>query len=366
MRTPSTAENDTESAWVEVDLGALLRNAEALARHAQVPLLPMVKADAYGLGAVPVARQLSKLEPFGFGVATPKEGRELRDAGVRRPVIVFTPQLPASFSVLRQAGLTPALSDSAAINAWIESGGGSWHLGIDTGINRAGIRWDRVGDLADLLRRSPPDGAYTHFHSSELDDGTMETQEQRFREALDALPTRPPLLHAEGSGAIVRRSPSSWSFVRPGIFLYGVGSGKGAAFQPEAVVHLRARIVETHDLRVGESVGYGATWRAGRPSRVATIGVGYADGYPQRLSNRGVALVRGARTPVVGSVMMDMTVIDVTDARCGVGDVVTLLGAADDQLLTVEEVAAAGSISPYELLTGLRQRLTRRVERVAG
>ena len=362
MTTKSTVDNDnvnTGRAWVDIDLGALVRNGEALAKHARVPLLPMVKADGYGLGVIPVVRALSKLDPFGFGVATVNEGRELRDAGVTHPVIVFTPLLASELPQLREARLIPTLSTSAGINAWIECGGGTWHLAIDTGLSRAGVRWDSVGEIADALRRFPPDGAFTHFHSPELDDGSMEIQETRFREAIAGLPARPALLHTDSSAAIVRRSPSFWSFVRPGVFLYGVGSGDRAPLQPEQVVHLRARIVELHDLRVGESVGYDATWRAARPSRVATLAVGYADGLHKAMGNRADALVHGRRVPVIGGVMMDMTMIDVTKVECTVGEYATLIGADGGDMLSVEAVAARADLSPYEVLTGLRQRITR-------
>ena len=261
--------SDPLRAWIDIDLGALVRNGERLARHAAAPLLPMVKADAYGLGVGPVVRALKSLPLQGFGVATASEGMEVRALGVTRPVLVFTPVLPLDFAALRDANLTPCLGDPAAIGAWTAAGGGAWHLAIDTGMQRAGIRWDRVADVADAVRAHPPEGAFTHFHSAESDDGSLECQEQRFREALAALPALPPQLHAENSGAIARRSPSAWSFVRPGVFLYGVGSGAGAAIHPEPVAHVRARIVDLHDVHVGESVSYGASWTAAVPSRTS-------------------------------------------------------------------------------------------------
>jgi len=361
MTNKSTAFPDitTTRAWVDIDLGALLRNGRALANHARVPLLPMVKADGYGLGALAVMKTLDALDPHGWGVATVAEGRELRAAGSVKPVIVFTPMLPAELSNVRAANLVPTLSSPASIAAWMQGGGGPWHLAIDTGVSRAGVRWDCIGTIADAVRASPPEGAFTHFHSAELDDGSMQIQEKRFREALAALPVRPALLHADNSAAIVRRSPSPWNLVRPGVFLYGVGSGRGAAIQPEPVVHLRARVVEIRSLNAGDSVGYDATWRAARPSRVATLALGYADGYRRSLGNKAEALIHGHRVPVIGTVMMDMTILDVTDIPCAVGDGATLFGADGGDLLTIEAVAARAALSPYELLTGLRQRITR-------
>lgn len=358
MSNESTALNMTR-AWVDVDLGALVRNGAALARHAAVPLVPMVKADAYGLGAVACARALEALDPHGFGVATVREAEELRAGGIDRRVYVFSPLLPADFAAARAARAVPTLGDPAAIAAWAQGGGGTWHLAIETGMHRAGIRWDDVGAVADLVRDHPPEGAFTHFHSAERNDGSWERQEARFREAIAALPARPQFLHTQNSAGIVRRSPSPWSFVRPGVFLYGVGSGDGAALYPEPVVHVRARILETHDLTDGETVSYGASWRAVGRRRVATLGIGYADGYRRSLGNRGPALLKGQRTTVAGVVTMDMTMIDVTDVACDAGDTATLVGR-DGGLITVEDVAVvADFMSPYEVLTGLRQRLPR-------
>ena len=362
MTTESTAGKPTR-AWVDVDLGALVRNGKTLAQLARVPLLPMVKADGYGLGVRAVVRALAVLDPVGFGVATLAEGVDLRSSGVDRAVLVFTPLLAEDFRAAHEARLTPALSDGASIAAWAACGGGAWHFAIDTGMHRSGVRWDRVGDLVPLLAAHPPAGAFTHFHSAEVDDASMALQEVRFRESLavlEAAHVRPPVLHADNSAAIVRRSPSPWSLVRPGVFLYGVSCGGAAALEPASVVSLRAPVVDVRDVHEGESVGYGATWTARRKSRVATLAVGYADGYRRSLGNRGAALVRGSRVPVVGMVTMDMTMIDVTDVPCSIGDVATLMGRDGSVAITVDEVALACALSPYEVLTGLASRVERR------
>lgn len=346
-------------ARVEIDLGALQRNGASLARRAGVPLLPMIKADAYGLGAAAALRALDVLEPWGYGVATVAEGEELRHLGVTRPVVVFTPLLDQELTRVRSARLTPTLGFPAEIEAWRSAGGGAWHLSIDTGMSRAGIPWRQMSEIRHLTELLPPEGAFTHFHSAELDDGTLEAQERLFRDAVASLPSRPRLLHAANSAAIARQGRSDWDLVRPGIFLYGVGSGSSAAIQPEPVVNLRAPIVEIRDLQAGDTVSYDATLRVERAARIATLAVGYADGYPRSLSERGSVLVGGTLAPVAGTVTMDMTMIDVTTVRCEVGDVATLIGSAGDTVLTVERVADDAGMSPYELITGLRSRVER-------
>lgn len=345
-------------AWVEVDLGALLRNAAAMAARGAA-IVPMVKANAYGLGAVPVARALEALAPWGYGVATLDEGIELRQAGIERPIVIFTPPCGDELEELVHARLTPALHRAGDIARWAELGGAPWHLAIDTGMNRAGVRWDEVHGLAHLIATVPPEAAFTHFHSAELDDGSQRLQEERFEAALARLPVRPRLLHAENSAALARTARSRWPLARPGIFLYGVGSGPTALVQPEPVVHVRARVVDLRVVAAGESVSYDATYRADRERRVATLAIGYADGYRRALSGCGTVLLHGRCASVLGLVTMDMTMIDVTDIPCAVGDVATLIGRDGSTVLEVEAVARTAALSPYELLTGLGTRLAR-------
>lgn len=356
-------------AWIEVDLGALVRNARALAAHARKPIIPMIKADAYGLGAVAVARALETMEPLAYGVSSIPEAMELRQAGIERPIILFTPSMlespdpewiPSDAILMQRHHITPTLARREHILAWGLGGNKPrYHLAIDTGMHRAGVQHDSISALLEAVAEFPPDGAFTHLHSSECDDGSMEEQESRFRVAVAQLPRRPHLLHAENSAAIARRSPSPWDCVRPGVFLYGVGSGLKAAMQPEPVVTLRARVLEVRTIRAGESVSYGATWRAERVSRIATVACGYADGLRRHLGNRAYALLNGERVPIAGVVTMDMAMLDASDVLCNVGDGVTFLGRDGDESITVESLAEAGGLSPYELLVGLRLRLPR-------
>jgi alanine racemase len=351
--------HDQRRAWVEVDLGALQRNASLLAQRARVPLLPMVKADAYGLGVEAVIWALEQEEPWGYGVASVAEGTQLRSLGVTRRILVFTPLLTEDFDECRINDLTPTLGDAMRISEWHSSGGEPWHLGVDTGMNRAGMPWDRVSELKTLLTTAPPEGVFTHFHSAELNDGSIAAQQRRFRDALAELPARPRLVHAENSPAIERQSPSPWDLARPGVALYGVGGGAGSEVRPEPVASLHARIVEIRDVPDGETVSYGATWKATGWRRIATAAAGYADGIRRSLSNRGSALVNGTRVPIAGIVTMDMTMLDVTGVDCSIGDVATFIGRQGAEELSIGDVAAAGSLSPYEVLVGLSLRATR-------
>lgn len=349
-----------DRAWMDVDVGAIVRNGRTAQSRAGVPLIPMIKADAYGLGAEPVAKALEALDPYAYGIATIAEGRALRRAGITRPLIVFTPLLTDEYAAARKLALTPTLGTADEIEKWCHEGSHEWQLSIDTGMSRAGVPWRETGALRSIVERHPPAGAFTHFHSAELDDGSMAEQEQRFREAIAALPARPLCLHTDASAAIVRHGRSEWDAIRPGIYLYGVGSGAGAALDPEPVVHVRARVVETRWIEPRDTVSYDATYEAASRRRIATIPMGYADGYPRSLSNRAWAVTADGTLPVVGLVTMDMIMLDVTDSECQAGDEVTMIGSAGDGgHIRIDELAALAEMSYYELMTGLGSRLDR-------
>jgi alanine racemase len=351
--------HETQRAWVDVDLGALRRNADAVRRHTGRPLLPMIKADAYGLGAVQVARALQPISPWGLGIATLDEAAQLRDAGIDSRVILFSPLLAEDMPRAIALRVTPTLGDEARIRAWGAATDDPWHLALDTGMHRAGVEWWRVRELRDAIHQYPPEGAFTHLHSPEDLPESAEMQRARFREAVAQLPRVPQLLHVDGSPSFERQTGCEWSVVRPGVFLYGVGGGAGALIQPEPVVQLNARVLEVHAVRSGETVSYGATWTADGDRAIATVGLGYADGYRRIFSNRGIAIVKGKRVQVVGRVTMDMTMLDVTGLAVKPGDVATFVSRDPADALDVNVVAGLVDLLPYELLVGLRLRLPR-------
>ena len=349
-------------ARVDIDLSAIVRNARALANRSGARLIPMVKADGYGMGAVPAARALERLEPWGFGVATVREGEELRAAGVKRPLLVCTPLLESELPAAKAARLTPSLGSVAAIKAW-HALGGPWHLSIDTGMARAGVAWRDVRGLREAVAAAKPEGVFTHFHSAELDDGSMQEQDRRFEAAVGELGLDGVMTHTDNSAAVLRRGRTDRHAVRPGIFLYGGATVVGAAIAPDPVAHLRAPIVDLRECDPGDTVSYGATFTAPRRMRVATLAAGYADGYPRNVGMHGrpgaSVILRGRLLPIVGRVTMDMIMIDVTGVDCALGDTVTLIGRDGEQLMTVAEVGAAGGISPYEVLVGMNSRAER-------
>lgn len=366
-----------DRAWVEIDTRALRENygrmRESVGRD--VAIIAMVKADAYGLGALAV-QALESLEPYAFGVAAAEEGRVLRAAGVARPIIVFTPLTREALGVAAQHRLTPAISDVAMLDYWTEiAGAAPFHLEIDTGMGRAGFDWRETPAWSERLRAAVSKGGvcagvFTHFHGADAADGTAAAaQWQRFRDALAHFPlSRENLLvHACNSAAALRWPEYALDAVRPGIFLYGghpaPGVIGGERYRPQPVASVHARVVLVREVPPGSTVGYGATHAARGWERWATLAIGYGDGLPRALGNVGSALVCGRRARIVGRISMDMTVVDVTGiAGVTAGDTATFIGSDGEEEILVDELAAqAGTIS-YEILTGLTPRL-RRAER---
>lgn len=342
-------------AWAEVDLAALIQNARTVARIAGAPLLPMVKAGGYGVGAPACAHALEAVDPWGFGVATLQEGVDLRTAGITRPIIVFAPVDTTQFAICRTQQLRPVLCDESTVRAWIAAGKAPFHVDIDTGMARGGIRWDAPRGWMDVLRDAPGfEGVFTHFHSADTDPASIQQQWNRFQAVVKALPVVPPIVHAANSAAALRGTAWAANLVRPGIFLYG---GAVVGVTPKPVVRLRAPVVALRTVRAGDTVSYNATWTAQRDTVIATIAAGYADGVPRALGNQGVIELRGQRFPIVGRVTMDFLMVAVDEA-IALGDIATIYGG----LVSIDEQATRAGTIAYELLTSLGPRVERRYQ----
>lgn len=348
---------------MEVDVEALVDNARTVAKIAGTRLLPVVKANAYGVGAALVSKALEPLDPWGYGVATIEEGAELRAAGITRPILVFMPARAKRFDAYERHQLTPALGDGGSILEWTTRGERAFHVEIDTGMGRAGVRWDEVDELGEAIDTASFEGCFTHFHSAERRDGSAEQQLERFLGAVQRLPRRPALLHVANSAAAVRGRPFALDLVRPGIFLYGGVAGPDVP-APRPVVSVRARVISVRRIKAGDSVSYNASWVAPRDTVVATLRIGYADGIRRDVGvkGKGQVLLRGKRCPIVGVVQMDMTLVETGPLEVQVGDVATFVGEEAKQRITLEEFAGWSGAVPHEFLTGLGGRLPRVVK----
>jgi alanine racemase len=353
----TTSPCETERAWVDVDLSALVANAKTVAAISGGRLLPMVKANGYGLGAVAVTRALEGLAPWGYGVATVQEGVELRQSAITRPILLCTPLLSDWIDRCLEFELRPSIGDLPALEAWTGRGSHPFHIEIDTGMSRSGFRYDDPGlrgVVADRLRNAEGwEGAFTHFHSPEIDWVATELQWARFQEVLNVLPRRPSIVHAANSAAALAGTRYTADLVRPGIFLYGGNVGVPA---PAPVAALRARVVGLRRIREGDTVSYGASWHADAATRIATIAIGYADGFHRAVGQARAVELGGRVVPVVGRVAMDMIMVAVDqDHAVDLGEVATIWGGA----VSLDQQAEWAGTTAYELLTALSPRLQR-------
>jgi alanine racemase len=370
--------------WAEISLKAILHNLRVIRRHVggKRMILAVVKSNAYGLGAVPVSRALERAGTEWFGVTCANEGIELRQAGIRKRILVLTGFWPGEEKRLVENNLTPTVTrvddlghlERAAKSARRKSSRLRFHLKINTGMNRLGILPSEIEAFASALSRCRHlelEGTFTHFASAE-DFKAQQTddQEELFRECLARLRAHgisPGIVHMANSGAICAR-PSTWAdMVRPGAILYGYHQSfdppekknEIMAMMPlEPSLSLRARIISLREVPAGQAVGYGARFVTGRPSRIAVINAGYADGVVRQRTNRGCALLRGHRVPLVGTISMDLTMLDVTDVtEAALGDVITIYGKDQNAAIEVSDVAPEIGTVTSDLLCALGRRV---------
>jgi alanine racemase len=363
----------------EVNLAALRHNLRVVARHAgESRVWPVLKADGYGHGAPAVARTLERAGAQGFCVALLEEAVELREAGIRTPILVMGGYYGGAYEEIVARGVVPVVYDASHLEGLARAARSlgrkvEAHLKVDPGMARLGVR---MGELESFVAKAASfadcielTGLMTHLAcADESDEGAITVDQLgRFEEATRRLATvglTPSVRHAANSAAVLRehadsRSSGLYDVVRPGIALFGI-SPLGASSDLRPVMRVRSEIVDLRTIEAGESVGYGALFRASRPSRIATVPIGYADGLSRHLSNRGHVLVHGVRAPIVGAVSMDMSMIDVTDVpNVTMRDEVVVLGVQDKQLIGADEIAAHAGTIPWEILTSISRRVPR-------
>jgi len=364
--------NLCDRAWVEVEARALLRNVSTLRNvvGTNVEFIPMVKADAYGLGLARAVQLLKTTNPWGFGVATLAEGLELRKLGVKSPILLISPLPPASVEVAIEAGLQIGISNVETLRLATDVADRvglpiKMHIEIDTGIGRAGFSWKEVKgwkrDLDDAVSLGAQWlGAYTHLHSADENHDAVLEQWSRFQGVLGQLDVpEEALIHIVNSAGVLRFPRFGASAIRSGIFLYGGRAGLDL-LDPDPVVSVRARVVHIREAGPGDTVGYGATYQAEVSERWGSLGIGYGDGIPRSLGNRGSVLIHGCRVPIIGRISMDVTVVNISSLpNVSLGDVATLIGSDDGEQIKLDDVAEQAGTIGYEILTGLSSRLPR-------
>jgi alanine racemase len=382
--------------WAEVSLGALAHNLEAIRKYVNPPeekrklarkILCIVKGNGYGHGGPEVAKALEKAGSDWFGVTCTDEGIAVRQAGVRKPILLLTSFVPGEESRLVEHDLTAVIhrcEQLEPLNRAVARRGGKkaapFHLKIDTGMNRLGIATGDIECFARQLgkcKRLQLTGIFSHFASSEVFTETAlgrqtREQEERFYAAIEqlrALGIDPGIVHLANSAAIVTR-PETWAdMVRPGVILYGYHPGYDPMEKREEaerrlrlkpVMGLRTRIISLRNVPTGAGVGYNATFVAKRPTRIGVLAAGYGDGIHRSLGNRGNVLLRGKLAPIVGIISMDVTMIDVTDVEgAEIGDIATIYGTDGAEILPANRVARGIGTVTSDLLCAVSQRVPR-------
>lgn len=376
-----------KAAWIEVDLDAIVANARLfgsiIPRGAKIQ--PVVKADAYGHGAVAVSRALVAAGIESLAVATFDEGLELRQAGIEVPILVVFP-IPAELApaaLRNRLSLTvgdfeladrtlAALTDFGELPAERRL---SVHVEVETGLGRGGVAVDDVVDLVRRVEACPQSrlvGLWTHLQAAG-DGAVTHAQEARFGQAaalVEAAGVDLLLRHLSASGGILAATAGAYDAVRLGLSLYGLvpdglavaDANRSAAEGLKPALSLRARPIRVARLPAGWGVSYGPSFTTSRQSAIATLPLGYADGWPRSLTNRAQVLVRGRRVPQVGTVAMDAVMVDVTDVpgpEVTIDDEFTLIGRQGDEEITAQEVALWGNTISYEIVAGMSSRLPR-------
>ena len=339
-----------------------------------VKILSMVKANAYGHGAGAVAQTLADAGGDAFGVATLEEGVELRSAGIRAPILVLAGAYDDQLTKFLEHSLTPVVHDLTRLkhlDKALQNRGKTLgvHLKIDTGMGRLGLIAAECDTWIDTLKNLTAlkiEGVFSHFsHAESVEGDYTRKQLTIFKTTVERLRTadiRPSLVHFANSAATISLPAAYFDMVRPGIMLYGVYPSPEMASQIKLkpVLEWKTKILQLKKVPRGTSISYGQTYVTKRESLIATLPIGYADGYPRLLSNRGEVLVGGQRAPVAGRVCMDLTMVDVTDIRnVKQEDEVVLLGRQGDAEISADQIAAWANTISYEILTSISARVPR-------
>ena len=362
--------------YASIDLSALVHNLSQIRERLRPNshIMAVVKANAYGHGAIEVSRALVQAGVTRLAVASIQEGIGLREAGINADILVLVDLFEKHTPELIAHRLTPVITEQRLLPALAKAAEGGAqpfpiHIKVDTGMGRLGFS---PSELASLFNALPGwkslriEGFMTHLADSDGDDPShTELQLKTFRGLLEQVEQRGiviPLVHVANSAAIVRYPQSHFSLVRPGIMLYGYHTLPDSIPCPRLlpVLALRTTVMQLRTIRPGETVSYNRTFVAKRASTIAVLPIGYADGYSRRLSNRGFVLIKGKRAPIVGLICMDMTMVDVTDVpSVRVGDTVTLIGRDEEDAIRASDIGDSTETIPYEVLCAIGPRIPR-------
>ena len=363
-----------DNTYLTIDLDRIAANFKAIQEKAGVPVMAIIKADAYGHGAIQVARQLQDSCLF-FGVSSMLEALELRNAGIQTPILILGQIPPAAFSVAIREGIRPTIfryEDAVALSETAVEMGmeAPFHFAVDTGMSRIGFQaTEEDADICAKIAALPgliTEGLFSHFATADCEDLTKsKAQAERF-EAFDKMlqerGVQVKIRHMDNSAGIMNFH-KHYDLVRAGIVTYGMYPSNEVKFEDlplQPALSWSSRVTCVKTLPVGREISYGGTYVTTKPTVVATIPVGYADGYRRSLSGKFYVLIHGQKAPILGRICMDQMMVDVTDIPdVAVGDKVVLVGADGENTITMEEISAAADTFNYEFVCGISRRVPR-------
>lgn len=360
--------------FAEIYLDNLINNYKIVKKKVKnAKIMAAIKADAYGHGAVEVARILEAEGVYMFGVASVEEGIELRDAGITSKILVLSPILHTQIDAILEYNLIPTISELKFFDVLHKKLRSLRkpivvHVEVDTGMTRTGISYNNAIESIRRISSSPYiriSGLFSHFPLAEEDGAFTKKQIRDFGRLIKNLKRykiKPSCTHLANSSGIFKHTDSHFDLVRPGIALYGLTSSPDIRYANDfsPVMSLRSRVVNIRDVKANTPVSYGHTFVTKKRNRIGTISVGYGDGYPRALSNAGEVLVKGKRAPIVGTVCMDLIMIDITHIKSvKIGDLVTLIGRDGNERISAEECANKSHTIVYEITSGIGPRVAR-------
>ena len=365
--------------YAQIDLDAILHNMEQMQKRISrnTKIMGVIKTDGYGHGAVPIGRELEKLHvTWGYATATVEEAQILRENGLKKPILVLGATFPESYGLLAEEGIRAtvfSLRQAQALEQYAKEAERKIivHVKIDTGLSRLGFQvTEEAADEIAQISAMPHiviEGMFTHFAKADARDKTMANAQvhnfSQMREMLNERGVEIPILHCSNSAAIIDMPAANMSVVRAGISLYGMWPSdevQKGNLDLQPVLSLKSQVVFVKELEAGRTISYGATYETAGRERIATIPIGYGDGYPRSLSNKGYVLIHGKRAPICGRICMDQFMVNVSHIpEAKEGDAVVLIGRDGQEVISMEEIGELSGRFNYEFACDLSKRIPR-------
>jgi alanine racemase len=365
--------------YAQIDLDAILHNMEQMQKRISrnTKIMGVIKTDGYGHGAVPIGRELEKLHvTWGYATATVEEAQILRENGLKKPILVLGASFPESYGLLAEEGIRAtvfSLRQAQALEQYAKEAERKIivHVKIDTGLSRLGFQvTEEAADEIAQISAMPHiviEGMFTHFAKADARDKTMANAQvhnfSQMREMLNERGVEIPILHCSNSAAIIDMPAANMSVVRAGISLYGMWPSdevQKSNLDLQPVLSLKSQVVFVKELEAGRTISYGATYETAGRERIATIPIGYGDGYPRSLSNKGYVLIHGKRAPICGRICMDQFMVNVSHIpEAKEGDAVVLIGRDGQEVISMEEIGELSGRFNYEFACDLSKRIPR-------